>query len=64
MKSNKEEASSFPFTVVGGVGTAVIWTLVAGTLWQWVPIMAAVGAYVGVRDMFSSSESKERKGRG
>lgn len=47
-------------TIVGGVIVGTFWTVIASTLWQWVPIMAAITAVYCI-DNFFKEEPKVDK---
>lgn len=65
MSGKSDEGISFGMIVCGSVAVAVVWTVVAGTLWQWVPIAGALSAAYAtgkvVDRAFNPANNKGRK---
>jgi hypothetical protein len=66
--NNNDTGVAFPLGVVGGITLGVIWTVAAGTFWQWVPILGALGAYKAVSSIITKTyddhEKKKPKKKG
>ncbi len=56
-----KESVGFPATILGGITVGVMWTVVAGTIWQWVPIAGALAAVYGVTSVIEREARKAEK---
>ena len=63
MKKKTDNGTAFPLTIAGGIVVGGLWTIVAGTLWQWVPISMAIAGYYGVSKIMENETTNKPKSK-